>query len=78
MMITSGAHIYGSTPVHAVLQKEQETERHYIVLNIGNAGQMALFVNSRAKALELARALEQAAQAWVEVDHEHGQGQAES
>lgn len=64
MMITSTAHIYGDTPVHAALQKDQETERQYIVLNIGSAGQMALFVNSRAKALELASLLEQAAQDW--------------
>ena len=78
MMITTGAHIYGSTPVHAALQKEQGTDRHYIVLNIGSSGQVAVFVNHRAKALELASALEQAAQDWAEVAHEHGQGQEES
>lgn len=64
MMITSGVHIYESTPIHATLQKEQGTGRQYIVLDVGSEGQMMVFVNCRAKALEIASLLESAAQKW--------------
>lgn len=62
MIITTGAHIYESTPVHVALRTEQEGGHEYMVLNIGEDGQMTVFINDRAKALEIASQLELAAQ----------------
>lgn len=67
--MTVYASIHVSPESEAKISEYRDEAGKYIVLSISRGN---IFINSRAKALEIANLLESAAQNWEEVDHEHG------
>ena len=67
MNISVYAHIRCDEKV-AVELRDGEAGKYAVL----EAGDLSVFINDRAKALELASLLERAAQSWEEVDNEHG------
>ena len=60
-IISASIHVAQDSDVRVSVEKLETNDSKYAVLSIGYA---TLFINSREKALEIARLLEQAAQKW--------------
>lgn len=60
-IISASIHVAHDSDVNVSIDKLETNNRKYAVLLIGDA---TIFINSREKALEISRKLEQAAQKW--------------
>ena len=60
-IISASIHVAQDSDVRVSVEKLETNSSKYAVLSIGDA---TLFINSREKALEIARLLEQAAKKW--------------
>ena len=60
-IISASIHVAQDSDVSVSVEKLETNSSKYAVLSIGDA---TIFINSREKALEIARLLEQAAQKW--------------
>lgn len=73
--MTIRASIHVSPDEEVKIFEYRDEAGKYIVLSISGA---SIFIDRRAKTLEIASLLESAAQNWEEVDHEYGEHQTES
>lgn len=67
--MTIRASIHVSPTEKVKIFEHRDEAGKYIVLSISGA---SIFINDRAKALEIASLLESAAQNWEDADSEHG------
>lgn len=63
--IRASIHVAHDSDVNVSIDKLETNNSKYAVLSIGGA---TIFINSREKALEISRQLEQAAQKWEDED----------
>ena len=64
-IISASVHVDQDSDVSVSVEKLETNNSKYAVLSIGYA---TIFINSREKALEISRQLEQAAQKWDDED----------
>ena len=64
-IISASIHVAQDSDVRVSVEKLETNSSKYAVLSIGDA---TLFINSREKALEISRLLEQAAKKWDDED----------
>ena len=64
-IITASIHVANDSDVSVWLDKLETNNSKYAVLSIGDA---TIFINSREKALEISRKLEQAVKKWEDGD----------
>ena len=63
--IRASIHVAQDSDVSVGVEKLESNNRKYAVLSIGDA---TIFINSREKALEISRLLEQATKKWEDED----------
>lgn len=64
-IISASIHVAHDSDVRVCVDKLESNNNKYAVLSIGDA---TIFINSREKALEISRKLEQVAQKWDDED----------
>ena len=64
-IITASIHVSPESDVKVCVDKLESNNSKYAVLSIGDA---TIFINSREKALEISRKLEQAVKKWDDED----------